>query len=67
MKQKTFFIVFEGLPFGEKYKIYRKQQTQALTTFKHAFEKLNIKIINYLRKCFYPQLCQLGDGKRLIF
>ena len=39
MKQKTFFIVFEGLPFGEKYKIYRKQQTQALTTFKHAFEK----------------------------
>ena len=29
MKQKTFFIVFEGLPYGEKEKFRKKLWTQA--------------------------------------
>ena len=33
MKQKTFSMVFEGLSFGEKYKIDEKQHTQALKSF----------------------------------
>ena len=31
MKQKTFFIVFEGLSFGEKIKFDKKLRTQALS------------------------------------
>ena len=30
MKEKTFFIVFEGLSFGEKLKFDKNYQTQAL-------------------------------------
>ena len=30
MKQKIFFIVFEGLPFSEKFKFDKRQQRQAL-------------------------------------
>ena len=30
VETKTFFKVFEGLSFGEKYKFDKKQQTQAL-------------------------------------
>ena len=31
-KQKTFFIVFEGLSFSEKYKFDKKLRTQALSS-----------------------------------
>ena len=33
MKQKTFFIVFEGLLFGEKQKFDKKYWAQALNTY----------------------------------
>ena len=29
MRQKTFFLVFEGLPYGENEKIRKKSWTQA--------------------------------------
>ena len=40
MKQKTFFIVFEGLPFDEKIKIDKKI---ADTSFKELKRKKRVK------------------------
>ena len=50
MKEKTFFIVFERLSFGQKQKFDKKWWTQALTTrLKSALTGLLIFLIGLLR------------------
>ena len=61
MTYKTFFIVFEGLSFDEKYKFDKKQRTQALNNRKQYIQINNEEKANLLLlKCGVPQGSMLG-------
>ena len=56
MKQKTFFIVFEGLAFGEKNK----------NLIKNSGHKLEIR--RYMGYCIHGLMCHMRPKiKRLVF
>ena len=56
MKQKTFFIVFEGLSFGEKEKFDKKQHTQAL---KNTLCGLLVAFVDFCILLFLKLICDM--------
>ena len=59
MKQKTFFIVFEGLSFGEKNKFDKKYWTLALNKYQlDEIHKRTSNKVGRLQGFFHGHFCE---------